>query len=70
MTPRLIIIFKQLMIVSFQQTKKKLKDLLVGVTRVVSATPSKEGRTAEIVKSGEKANTYCKMFYFYIFILL
>ena len=50
--------------------KKKLKDLLVGVTRVVSATPSEEGRTAEIVKSGEKANTYCKMFYFYIFILL
>ena len=46
--------------------KKKLKDLLVGVTRVVSATPSEEGRTAEIVKSGEKANTYCKtVFRFY-----
>lgn len=38
----------------------KLKELLVRVTKAVSATPSGEEKIAETVKNGEKANTYYK----------
>ena len=48
------------------QYSRRLKKLLVKVTKAVSATPSGEEKIAEIVKNGGKANTYCKtVFRFY-----
>ena len=38
----------------------KLKELLVRVTKAVSATTTGEKKIAETVKNGEKANTYYK----------
>ena len=43
------------------QYSRRLKKLFVKVTKAVSATLSGEEKTAEIVKNGEKANTFCKI---------